>query len=254
MTFEGYAAYYDLFYRDKDYAAEARYVSDIIRSFRPDAVRMLEWGCGTGQYTRRFLDLGYQVTGVDLSAAMLAQAAARCGCEAASGAARFHAGDLRRFRCPERFDVVAALFHVVGYLTGNADLQAGFETARSHLVPGGLFVFDCWYGPGVLSSPPRNPIRHAEDNRVVATRRTTAELLPNANHVRVRFDLELVERKTDRRLPSLSEEHLMRYLFAPEIDYFAQNSGMRVLARYRWLARVEPSLDTWYAFFVLQAL
>jgi SAM-dependent methyltransferase len=254
MTFEGYAAYYDLFYRDKDYAAEARYVSDIIRSFRPDAVRMLEWGCGTGQYTRRFLDLGYQVTGVDLSAAMLAQAAARCRCEAASGAARFHAVDLRRFRCPERFDVVAALFHVVSYLTGNADLQAGFETARSHLVPGGLFVFDCWYGPGVLSDPPRNPVRTAENEALAAVRRTTSVLQPNLNTVRVRFDLELRDKVGAQCDSFLTEEHVMRYLFMPEIQELAARTGMQVLAAYHWPTLREPSIDTWYAFLILKVI
>jgi SAM-dependent methyltransferase len=253
VTFDGYAAYYDLFYRDKDYAAEARYVSDIIRSFRPDAVRMMEWGCGTGQYTRRFLDLGYQATGVDLSAAMLAQAAERCRCEAASGAASFIQGDLRNYRSPERFDVIAALFHVVSYLTLNAELLAGFETARAHLEPGGLFVFDCWYGPGVLSDPPRNPVRTAENDALAAVRRTTSLLQPNLNTVRVRFDLELRDKVGGKGNSFLTEEHAMRYLFMPEILDLAERSGMGVLAAYHWLTRYEPSRDTWYAFIVLKA-
>jgi hypothetical protein len=34
-VFADYARYYDLLYRDKDYAAEAEYVAGLIRKFHP---------------------------------------------------------------------------------------------------------------------------------------------------------------------------------------------------------------------------
>jgi SAM-dependent methyltransferase len=254
MTFDGYAAYYDLFYRDKDYAAEARYVSEIIRALRPRAERILELGCGTGQYGRQFLDLGYRVTGVDRSAPMLQRAAECCRNPLAAEAARFEIGDLRTYRTHERFDAVAALFHVVSYLPETADLLAGFRTARAHLPAGGLFVFDCWYGPGVLSDPPGHPVKFAENDAVAATRRTTSRLMPNHNAVSVLFELEVIDKPSGRRQALITEEHVLRYLFLPEIRDLAERSGMELLQAYRWLTHGEPSRDTWYAFCVLGAV
>jgi ubiquinone/menaquinone biosynthesis C-methylase UbiE len=47
-VFADYAHYYDLLYRDKDYAAEAEYVVGLIRKFHPSARSILELGSGTG--------------------------------------------------------------------------------------------------------------------------------------------------------------------------------------------------------------
>ena len=46
--FADYARYYDLLYRDKDYAAAAEYVAGLIRKFHPSARSILELGSGTG--------------------------------------------------------------------------------------------------------------------------------------------------------------------------------------------------------------
>ena len=43
-VFGPYARYYDLLYRDKDYAAEARFVADLVRAHAPRANRLLELG------------------------------------------------------------------------------------------------------------------------------------------------------------------------------------------------------------------
>ena len=36
----------------------------------------------------------------------------------------------------------------------NDDVLAAFLTARHHLNPGGIFLFDVWYGPAVLTDRP----------------------------------------------------------------------------------------------------
>jgi SAM-dependent methyltransferase len=254
MTFDAYAAFYDLLYQDKGYAEEARYVDRILRAIAPQARRMMEFGCGTGRYSREFLELGYNVTGIDRSKVMLAQAFDRCRSATLSKRADFELGDLRDYRREERFDAVAALFHVMSYQTQNADLLAGFQTAREHLDPGGLFVFDAWYGPGVLSDPPRNPVKFMENDRVAATRRTTSRIHPNDNTVRVRFELEIVDKRTGSPLPPLTEEHLMRYLFLPEVRGYGERCGLELISAFHWLTGREPGLGTWYAFFVLKAV
>src|SRR2546428_13493377 len=69
----GYSAYYDLLYRDKDYAAEARFVAELVRRHggRPPAgVQLLDLACGTGRHLIELARLGMVVAGRDPAAAL----------------------------------------------------------------------------------------------------------------------------------------------------------------------------------------
>ena len=70
-SFQKYSQYYDLFYQDKDYEAEAVFVNKIIKSHLPKAKMILEFGCGTGRHAFKLSAKGYQVHGVDSSDRML---------------------------------------------------------------------------------------------------------------------------------------------------------------------------------------
>ena len=51
-VFQRYSAYYDLLYRDKNYAMEAEYVARILRDAASNAKSLLEFGSGTGRHGR----------------------------------------------------------------------------------------------------------------------------------------------------------------------------------------------------------
>jgi predicted TPR repeat methyltransferase len=78
-VFGAYSRYYDLLYEDKDYSKEAEFVSSIIRRHAPGARTVLDLGCGTGIHACTLAQKGYQVTGLDRSADMLAKARERHG-------------------------------------------------------------------------------------------------------------------------------------------------------------------------------
>jgi hypothetical protein len=46
------------------------------------------------------------------------------------------------------------MFAVLGYQGENDDVLAALKTAHRHARPGGLFLFDVWYGPAVLHERP----------------------------------------------------------------------------------------------------
>jgi len=54
MVFNAYAAYYDLLYKEKNYAEEAEYIHGLIQKNTPGAKTILELGCGTGQHAVEF--------------------------------------------------------------------------------------------------------------------------------------------------------------------------------------------------------
>ena len=72
MAFGEYAKYYDLLYADKDYAAETAFVREIIRRLAPGARTLLELGCGSARHALELVRSDFTVTGVDLSAQMIA--------------------------------------------------------------------------------------------------------------------------------------------------------------------------------------
>ena len=51
------------------------------------------------------------------------------------------------------------MFAVLGYQHTNADVLDALATARAHLDVGGLFAFDVWYGPAVLSERPSERVK-----------------------------------------------------------------------------------------------
>jgi len=249
-VFGTYSRYYDLLYRSKDYRGEAEYVFGLIRKHAPRSRAVLELGCGTGHHTQYLAEFGLTVTGVDRSRDMLAEAQNRAAA-ADDGRLRFMEGDIRQIRLGEQFDAVVSLFHVMSYQTTNEDIRAAFATAKAHLRSGGLFIFDCWYGPAVLTDRPAVRIKRLEDETMVVTRIAEPNLRPNTNCVEVAYTV-FVKDKVGSATEEVKESHEMRYLFWPEIEVFAGAEGFNVVGAYEWMTDAEPGLSTWSACFVLR--
>ena len=252
-TFATYASYYDLLYRDKDYAAEAAFVRGVIQQFGPQVDRALELGCGTGAHARCLAALGFSVCGVDGSPYMVECALSNQAALAADSRHRlaFLQGDIRNLRLDEKFNCVLSLFHVMSYMATNADLQLAFQTVRHHLSPGGIYIFDCWYGPAVLHLRPSVRVKELSDDEFSILRVADPTMLPNENTVDVNYTLWIRNRSADT-LEIVKERHRMRYLFRPEIDSLAEQAGLRVVDAREWMTGREPGLDTWAVYFVVQ--
>ncbi|MDF1594000.1 MAG: class I SAM-dependent methyltransferase [Desulfobacterales bacterium] len=251
QVFDAYARYYDLLYRDKDYVAEAEYVASHIRKHAPGATRILELGCGTGAHAAHLAQIGFTVHGVDSSAVMLARASARKANLPAAEAERltFAGGDARTLRSGETYDAVISLFHVMSYQTTNADLEAVFETAAIHLIPGGLFLFDFWYGPAVLTLKPEIRIKRLEDEHIKVTRIAEPIMHVNENIVDVNYTVFIEEKETGR-VEQLQETHQMRYLFLPEIEKIIEECGLQLVASQAWMSDCPMNCEQWAGFIV----
>lgn len=246
--FGAYARYYDLFYRNKDYAVEAAYVLDLIRRYAPQGRSLLELGCGTGIHACAFARAGYAVVGVDRSEEMLAEAGARTkGLLAGDpGSIQFAKADIRSFALSRKFDAVVALFHVMSYLPANDDLEATLACVREHLDPGGVFVFDFWYGPAVLTARPERRVKLVEDETVQIERTGTPTLHVNDNLVDVDYEIVVTE-KASGRSERLNETHRMRYLFWPELQSALRRHRLRPIAFHEWLSEKTPDAASWNA-------
>jgi SAM-dependent methyltransferase len=244
-VFNTYARYYDLLYRDKDYAGETDYIHCLIRRHAPHAATVLNLGCGSGRHDRLLHKNGYAVTGVDLSEEMLENARQN----ADSPELSYVHGDIRNVRLDNRFDAVISLFHVMSYLTMNEDLTAAMETARQHMNPDGVFIFDCWYGPAVLSDRPVVRVKDIEDDSIRLTRIAEPVMHPNGNIVDVNYHV-FIRDLSSGAVEEIRESHRMRYLFMPELALLAASAGLEITASEAWMTGGQPDYSTWNVCFV----
>ncbi|GEO06867.1 SAM-dependent methyltransferase [Adhaeribacter aerolatus] len=231
-TFDYYAAYYDLLYKDKDYAGEVDYLYTLIKKHSPTAKNILDFGCGTGKHDFLLAERGFQVFGVDLSEKMISEANQNKSRNNLN--VNFCQGDIRNIRLNQTFDIVTCLFHVINYQITNEDLLKTFETAKVHLKPNGLFIFDSWYGPGVLTDLPERRIKDMEDARISVERIAEPILHLNQNMVDVNYTLQIKD-KIHHNSQIIREQHRMRFLFYPEIEMLAQLNGFEVIGFEKWL-------------------
>lgn len=254
-TFHAYARYYDLLYRDKPYSAEAAYVVDLARRHGSSIESLLELGVGTGGHAVHFLNLTQRVAGVDLSPEMLAAAEARRR-ELPSAVANrlsLHQGDVRSIRLNQRFSIVVSMFHVMSYQCMNEHIMAAFRTAREHLDRDGLFIFDLWHGPGVLTDPPAVRVRRFQDEHTEVERIAEPVLRSRENIVDVNYAIRVTDRQSGA-VDLIREKHEMRYFFEPELLHMLSVASMAHVETVGWLSHEPPSLRDWTIAVVARAV
>jgi len=190
-----------------EYAPYGRHVIESIRRHagRP-ASTLLVIGCGGGKNVLN-LKATFEVTGVDRSPAMLAQASAL------NPDCRFVRGDMRDFRLGRTFDAVL-MDDAISYMTSRRDLEAALRTAHAHLEPGGVLVVT-----------PDVTLETFQQNRTTTTRSCRGEL-----------DLVFIENVYD---PDPADEH-----YQATIVYLIRDRGRLRIETDYWTLGIFD-LDTW---------
>jgi SAM-dependent methyltransferase len=132
--------------RDIPYERWVGYVRDLLARHGGPGVlgpgfRVLDLACGTGTVSLLLADLGCQVTGVDISAAMIREA--RRKSEGGSAPPEFLVQDAARLSVPSgEYDLCVSLFDSLNYVTKASDLAEAFRRVGRALKPRGALIFD----------------------------------------------------------------------------------------------------------------
>lgn len=236
-----YAKQYDRLYIEKDYGIECDFLETLFRKASAPVRRVLDLGCGTGGHAIPLARRGLQVTGVDRSVDMLARAREKADALGVGDSIKLHHSPIQDFDCRQTFDAVTCLFAVLSYLTTNGDLLAGLQTARRHLAPGGVFIFDFWHGPAVLTDPPTERTRIVERAGTRTFRHARPEFDFMANMVRIHY--HLLELRGSEVITETEETHALRYFFRPELDYFCGQAGFELTAFCPFLKPTLPATE-----------
>lgn len=99
--------------------------------------RLLDVGCGTGLSFVVPLERGFEVTGCDISPAMLERARPR-----GEGRVDLVEADMRELPVLGEFDLIWSLNDAMNYLMDANELTAALCAIRRNLAPGGIVLFD----------------------------------------------------------------------------------------------------------------
>ena len=250
-VFGDYAYYYNAFYKDKDYSAEALQVDSLLSRYGENIHSIINYGCGTGKHDIQLFKQGYQCTGIDMSKLMIEQAQKNAKHEGLI--IDFSVADIREYEPQKKYDAVISLFHVMSYQIKNQDILAAFCSARKALERGGIFLFDTWYGPGVLSDKPVTRVREIEDEKNKLIRIANPILYDKENAVDVCYDVYIIEKETEKTR-IINEIHKMRYFFRPEVEFFLQEAGFKLVDNLDCITLEETDYNSWTSYFVAKAI
>jgi len=136
------APVYDRLNDTVDYALWADFIEKSFQKFAErKIVSVLDMGCGTGSMTLELARRGYDLTALDLSEEMLAEADQRLRNEG------FHSvllinGDMSSFELYGTVDAIVCCLDGINHLEDRDDLYSCFALTANYLEKGGVFVFD----------------------------------------------------------------------------------------------------------------
>jgi SAM-dependent methyltransferase len=163
-----YAPFYDGSGQIRFALLIGQYLRELLERHTIAGRRALDLACGTGTLALMLADAGWEVVGLDVSAAMLEHARAKAANLVIPGSVRFVLGDMRELvttdedpmindqgllaandpypaSCalrPASFDLVTCFYDSLNYLLTEEELAACFAGAAAALAPGGLLIAD----------------------------------------------------------------------------------------------------------------
>jgi SAM-dependent methyltransferase len=136
-TYQAMAPVYDDFTAHYDYEG---WLADLLKILEANGLagrRLLDVACGTGKSFLPMMPRGWEVTGCDLSPAMLALAEEKVG-----DSVELSLADMRELPKLGEFDLVWALDDSINYLLSGKELADAFRGMRENLAGTGLLLFD----------------------------------------------------------------------------------------------------------------
>lgn len=129
--------YYHILYKDRDYA-EAQLFMDNITNYLnlPEEAKILDLACGKGRHSIYLNQLGFDVTGADLSENSIAEAK-----KSENEKLHFVVHDMRK-PCNEQFDAILNLFTSFGYFENDEDNLTTLKAIQESLTEYGFAVID----------------------------------------------------------------------------------------------------------------
>lgn len=165
---ESFGEDYLIVYRHRDFGGARREVEKMIDWLAlPHGAKVLDLCCGMGRHSLALSEAGYEVTGVDLSEALLREARSQKG----AGSVTWVRSDMRKLPLDGGFDAVVNLFTSFGYFEEDEEQVKVLREIHRMLKPGGKFIIDFLNPAYVIRHLVPHSIREDGDNLIDESRR-----------------------------------------------------------------------------------
>jgi SAM-dependent methyltransferase len=243
--YQKYASLYDIFYSDKPYKEEAKFIDDCFRQYGvPPINRVLELACGTGSHAMELEAIGYNITASDSSEEMIKFAKQKANL--LKSKVNFCIQDMRSINSQgQPFDAIICLFDSIGYITSNKDLNKTFTGISEHLRIGGLFIFEFWHAAAMLKyyEPVRMRLRKTNVGHVLRISETDLDYLNQTASIHYTF----YEFLNNGSFNCCDETHISRFFLIQEISNFLFMNGLVPLRFFNGFSFNEEIFgDTWH--------
>jgi SAM-dependent methyltransferase len=240
-----FAELYDLFYSDKPYAEEAKFVHECIQELSSFDVRqVLELACGTGRHALELEKYGYNITATDQSPEMLQIARERAAKKHSK--VEFVTADMKQLELTRKeSDAAVCLFDSIGYLKTNESLVAALKGIWDHLRANGLFIFEFWHAPAMLNqySPVRIRRWKNPKSEIIRISETTLD----RKNCLASVDYTVHELNDDGTYSTFSETHRNRFFSVDEMETILAAANFKAVKFFAGFKKTEQiGEDTWH--------
>lgn len=130
--------YYHVLYANRNEPEAENFIRAITAKLNlATGAKVLDVACGKGRHAKTLAQLGFDVTGIDLSCNSIAEAK-KC----LLPNLQFEVWDMRKIFKANSFDYVFNLFSSFGYFDSDAEDKAAIAAMYGNLKPGGLLILD----------------------------------------------------------------------------------------------------------------
>lgn len=182
----------------------------------------IEFAIGTGRVAIPLSEAGVQVTGIELSHAMISRLREKVG----EDRIPVVQGDMTEAAAGDNFSLAFLVFNTIANLLTQDDQVRCFQNAARHLAPGGRFVIELWV-PQLRSLPPGHggTVEVSQPGYLLVD--TYDVLYQHVVSHHVRFGPELSDGRDARigRTPH-------RYIWPSELDLMARLAGFELESRW----------------------
>jgi ubiquinone/menaquinone biosynthesis C-methylase UbiE len=130
--------YYHQLYKHRDEEEAELFLQELITHLKPPAgARMIDWACGKGRHCKVLNDMGFDVTGVDLS-----EASIRAAVPDENEQLHFYRHDMRNPFRINYYDYAFNIFTSFGYFLTRREHDSAIHSMAVGLRKGGTLVMD----------------------------------------------------------------------------------------------------------------
>ncbi len=234
------APHYDYEYRDL--TADIEFNVGLAKDFAPNG-KILEFCAGTGRITLPLVNAGFNVTGVDITPAMLNIARQKASLLPMDVQERLQLidGDMRNVTVGHsQFDLALIPFNSFMHMTTPQDQLAALTNAYKHLKAGGYFMADIFLpnverlarnmGPSWIDM---EKVMAIEEEGITLIRSGSFGYIPHQQLVTATWIYQIFESKGDRKLLNTYWSPFeIRVVFPGEWELLLEKAGFNIVEKW----------------------